>query len=68
MSTAGWQVGVVWERGLPAYFKCLARTATEGEFGAAVDRALADFAEHGSRWRPELRQAAEEAWSANATV
>jgi hypothetical protein len=63
-----WQVGVVWERVLPAYFKCLARTATENEFGAAVDRALADFAEHGSRRGPELQQAAEKAWRAREKI
>ena len=63
-----WQIGVVWERVHPAYFKCLARTATEGEVGPAVDRAIADYVEHGSHKRPDLRRAAEDAWSSKDKV
>jgi hypothetical protein len=57
-----WQVHVLWDRVLPAYFVCLARTATRSEYQAAVDRALADFGAEDMRTLNELRQAAEQAW------
>ena len=41
-----WQVGVDWRTVFPAYFCCLAGTATADEFAANVDRAIADFADH----------------------
>lgn len=41
-----WQVGVDWRTVFPAYFRCLAETATADEFATTVDRAIADFAEH----------------------
>ena len=41
-----WQVGVDWRTVFPAYFRCLAGTATADEFAANVDRAIADFADH----------------------
>jgi len=41
-----WQVGVDWRTVFPAYFRCLAGTATADEFARTVDRAIADFADH----------------------
>jgi hypothetical protein len=41
-----WQVGVDWRTVFPAYFRCLAGTATADEFATNVDRAIADFADH----------------------
>jgi hypothetical protein len=41
-----WQVGVDWRTVFPAYFRCLAGTATADEFATTVDRAIADFADH----------------------
>ncbi len=41
-----WQVGVDWRTVFPAYFRCLAETATDDEFAKTVDRAIADFADH----------------------
>ena len=41
-----WQVGVNWRTVFPAYFGCLAGTATADEFATNVDRAIADFADH----------------------
>lgn len=39
-----WQVGVDWSTALPAYFRCLADTASPDEFAREVDRAISDFA------------------------
>jgi hypothetical protein len=39
-----WQVGVDWRSALPAYFRCLAETASPEEFVREVERAITDFA------------------------
>lgn len=41
-----WSVGVDWSRALPAYFRCLAQSASAEDFAQGVDRAIADFAEY----------------------
>jgi hypothetical protein len=41
-----WQVEVDWRAALPAYFRCLADTASPDEFAREVDRAIRDFAEY----------------------
>ena len=38
-------VGVDWDAVLPAYFRCLADTASPREFARAADRVIRDFAE-----------------------
>jgi hypothetical protein len=40
-----WQVGVDWQKVLPAYFRCLAETAGPEEFAREVEPAIRDFAE-----------------------
>lgn len=40
------EVGVDWRIALPAYFKCLAATASADEFARDVHRVISDFAEH----------------------
>jgi hypothetical protein len=40
-----WQVGVDYCEALPAYFQCLAATASGEEFAHEVDRTIADFAD-----------------------
>jgi hypothetical protein len=62
--SGSWQVGAAWDRALPVYFDCLARTSTEQEYGVAVAAVLADFGGRGNVPRAELRLAAEEAWLA----
>lgn len=44
-----WQVGVDWDRVLPAWLACLAKAAAPDEFGDAVARIVEDFAPHASR-------------------
>jgi hypothetical protein len=39
-------VGVNWRIVFPAYFRCLAKTASAGEFALAVDRVIKDFVEY----------------------
>ena len=39
-------VGVEWSRALPAYFLCLAQSASAEDFAQGVNRVIADFAEH----------------------
>jgi hypothetical protein len=41
-----WQVDVDWRAALPAYFRCLADTASPDEFAREVHRAIRDFAEY----------------------
>lgn len=41
-----WQVGVDFRTVFPAYFRCLAETAAADEFATAVNRVIADFADH----------------------
>lgn len=41
-----WQVGVNWRAALPAYFQCLAQSASPEDFAREVDRAIKDFAEY----------------------
>jgi len=41
-----WQVGVDWRAALPAYFRCLAHSASPEDFARAVGRAIKDFADH----------------------
>jgi hypothetical protein len=41
-----WQVGVDWRIAFPAYFRCLAETASAEEFARAVDQAIMDFADY----------------------
>ena len=41
-----WQVGVDWRAALPAYFRCLADSASPEDFAREVDRAIKDFAEY----------------------
>lgn len=41
-----WQVGVNWWAALPAYFSCLADTASAEEFAREVDRTISDFVEY----------------------
>lgn len=41
-----WNVGVPWRTVFPAYFRCLAETATGDEFARTADQAIMDFAEH----------------------
>lgn len=50
-----WQVGVDWRAALPAYFLCLADTASAEEFASEVNRTISDFAEYA---RPRLLAAA----------
>lgn len=40
-----WNVGVEWSRALPAYFLCLAQSASAQDFAQGVNRVIADFAE-----------------------
>lgn len=61
--SGSWQVGAVWDRALPVYFDCLARTSTEQEYNTAVAAVLADFGGQGLVPRPEWQLCAEEAWS-----
>ena len=44
-----WAVGVDWRIALPAYFQCLAESATPEEFAREVDRAIKAFAEYDRR-------------------
>ena len=39
-------VGVEWSRALPAYFRCLAQSASAEDFAQGVNRVIADFAEY----------------------
>ncbi len=57
-----WQVGVDWHAALPAYFRCLADSASAEEFAQSVDEAIRDFADYE---RPRHLTAARRA--ANAT-
>jgi hypothetical protein len=41
-----WDVGVHWRTVLPAYFRCLTKSAGAEEFAREVDRAITDFANH----------------------
>jgi hypothetical protein len=41
-----WQVGVDWRAALPAYFRCLADTASPADFAREVDRTIKDFVEY----------------------
>lgn len=41
-----WQLGVNWHMVFPAYFRCLAETASPEEFARAVDQMIHAFAEH----------------------
>jgi hypothetical protein len=41
-----WSVGVEWARALPAYFRCLAQSASAEDFALCVTRVVADFVEH----------------------
>lgn len=41
-----WQVDVDWRTALPAYFRCLADTASPDEFAHEVDGTIRDFAEY----------------------
>lgn len=41
-----WQVGVDWRQALPAYFQCLADTASGDDFAREVHRAISDFSEY----------------------
>ena len=41
-----WQVGVDWRKALPAYFRCLADSASGEDFAREVDRAITDFADY----------------------
>jgi hypothetical protein len=41
-----WQVGVDWRAALPAYFRCLAHSASPEGFAREVGRAIKDFADH----------------------
>jgi len=41
-----WNVGVAWRTVFPAYFRCLAETATADEFARIADQAIRDFAGH----------------------
>jgi hypothetical protein len=43
---SSWNVGVRWRTAFPAYFRCLAETATAEEFARTVDQAIMDFAAH----------------------
>ncbi|WP_372527235.1 hypothetical protein [Piscinibacter sp.] len=43
---SSWNVGVHWRTAFPAYFRCLADTATAEEFARTVDQAIMDFAAH----------------------
>ena len=43
---SSWNVGVHWRTVIPAYFWCLAETATAEEFARTVDHAIMDFAGH----------------------
>lgn len=42
-------VGAHWRAAFPAYFRCLAETATAEEFARTVDQAIMDFADHDRR-------------------
>ena len=41
-----WSVGVDWSRALPAYFLCLAQSASAEDFARSVNRVITDFGEH----------------------
>ncbi|MGH9897092.1 MAG: hypothetical protein ACREA0_34870 [bacterium] len=41
-----WQVGVDWRTALPAYFRCLAETASAEEYARTVNQAITDFADY----------------------
>jgi hypothetical protein len=41
-----YEVGVDWRIALPAYFRCLAETASPVDFAREADRAIKDFAEY----------------------
>lgn len=41
-----WQVGVDWHEVLPAYFVCLAESATPVDYAREVDRVIKDFANY----------------------
>ena len=45
-----WCIGVDWREALPAYFRCLALTASAEEFARSVDRVIRDFVEHDRGW------------------
>lgn len=41
-----WQLGVNWRVVFPAYFRCLAETASPEEFARTIDQMIRAFAEH----------------------
>jgi hypothetical protein len=41
-----WQVGVDWSAALPAFFQCLADSASPDDFAREVNRTIEDFAEY----------------------
>lgn len=53
-----WQLGVDWRAALPAYFRCVADTASPEEFASAVDRTIANFADYERPRLLRLRPAA----------
>ena len=54
-----WCIGVDWRKALPAYFRCLALTASPEEFARSVDRVIGDFVEHDrGRFLEHARRAA----------
>src|SRR5437879_3460862 len=50
-----WAIGVPWRSALPAYFRCVAETASSEEFAGVVNQTIANFAEYD---RPRLVAAA----------
>lgn len=52
-----WQVGVNWRNVLPAYFRCLAETASAEEFAGTVDQVIRAFAENERAWHLSTAQA-----------
>ena len=53
-----WNVGVHWRTVFPAYFRCLAETATAEEFARTAEQAILDFAGHDrSHWLSEALRA-----------
>ena len=45
-----WCIGVDWRKALPAYFRCLALTASPEEYSRSVDRVIRDFVEYDRDW------------------
>jgi len=41
-----WQVGIDWDKVLPAWFRCLSKTADPDEFAKETVRAIEDFADY----------------------